>query len=134
MIVDGPDEGRAFPVAGATVLGRDRSAGIVVADPEVSRRHASVVAGPTGVRVEDLGSMNGTWVNGERIAEGRTLAGGDKLRVGTTVFRVELTASLEDSQREATKLTWLREPKPADREPRPDRAPAGMAESEDDQR
>lgn len=89
VIVDGPDAGRCFDLAGVVVLGRDRSAGIVVDDPEVSRKHASLAAHADGVEIEDLGSRNGTFVHGERIAACR-LTGGDRLRVGSTVLEVRV--------------------------------------------
>jgi pSer/pThr/pTyr-binding forkhead associated (FHA) protein len=88
IVVDGPDQGRRFEVAGVLVLGRDASAGIVIADPEVSRRHASLTLTGDELEVEDLGSRNGTWVSGERIDARRKLSEGDKLRVGKTVLKV----------------------------------------------
>ena len=88
MIVDGPDTGRLFEVAGVTVLGRDPSVGIVLADDEVSRRHASVMAESEGLMIEDLGSRNGTYVNGERIEGSRQLVERDKFRVGRTVLQL----------------------------------------------
>ena len=50
-------------------------------DPTVSRRHALIVRQPDGVRVLDDRSLNGVFVNGERI-EGRLLADGDEIIVG----------------------------------------------------
>jgi pSer/pThr/pTyr-binding forkhead associated (FHA) protein len=88
VILDGPDQGRRFEVTGVLVLGRDPSAGIVIADPEVSRRHASLTLTGDELEVEDLGSRNGTWVSGERIDARRKLSEGDKLRVGKTVLKV----------------------------------------------
>lgn len=91
-IVDGPDTGREFELAGVTVVGRDPSAGIVLADTEVSRRHASLRREDDRTVVEDLGSLNGTFVNGERIKESRLVTDSDKLRLGRTVLQLRAEA------------------------------------------
>ena len=89
-IVDGPDTGREFPIGGSLVIGRDPSAGIVLEDTEVSRRHAQVAPRSSGMVIEDLGSTNGTFVNGEQIEGERSLHGGEKVRIGTTVLEVSV--------------------------------------------
>lgn len=88
VIVDGVSAGRVFPVAGAVSIGRDSSAGIVIDDDQVSRRHAVVTADGDGARVDDLDSTNGTWVNGERVRGPRRIGAGDELRIGHTSLRV----------------------------------------------
>jgi Nif-specific regulatory protein len=65
------------------VLGRDAANGIAIADPSLSRRHCAVVRDADGYVVRDLGSFNGTFVNGERVVEHR-LTHGDRLRIGGT--------------------------------------------------
>jgi pSer/pThr/pTyr-binding forkhead associated (FHA) protein len=82
-LVDGKEY--AIPDGGITI-GRDASADIVVAQTAVSRRHAQVIAGPSGYIVNDL-STNGVFVNGEKIASGHSLSRADVLRVGTEEFR-----------------------------------------------
>ena len=58
-------------------------------DPEISRRHARLVRGESGeLTVEDLGSSNGTFVNGDRLQAVRTLQVGDVVRMGKTVLQV----------------------------------------------
>jgi pSer/pThr/pTyr-binding forkhead associated (FHA) protein/uncharacterized RDD family membrane protein YckC len=96
VIVQGPNEGREFDISGAIVIGRDTSAGLVIDDPEASRRHSSLSIEGDQLQVEDLGSTNGTFVNGARISEPKTLAEGDKLRIGTTVFEVHVAAPAEE--------------------------------------
>ena len=59
-----------MPVGEQVVIGRDPGAADVVLDqdPEVSRRHASFSPAGAGLTVQDLGSTNGTFVNGHRLA------------------------------------------------------------------
>ncbi len=73
---------------GALTVGREGSNGIVLAEEGVSRRHATLLRGPSGaVTVRDEGSANGVWVNGERIQEA-VLSPGDTVQFGASVFRV----------------------------------------------
>ncbi len=67
-------------------IGRGAENGLVLEDPEASRRHARIVADAGGHRVVDAGSRNGTWVN-EAQVEGRTLANGDHVRIGSTILK-----------------------------------------------
>jgi pSer/pThr/pTyr-binding forkhead associated (FHA) protein len=85
---DGPLAGRRVEVTSTLVLGR-QAADLVVDDPQVSRRHAAVRPAGDALEVEDLGSLNGTWVNGTRIDGPTRLAPGDRVRVGDTTFEVE---------------------------------------------
>lgn len=64
-----------------TRIGRSLAADVRFDDPTVSRRHALIVRNPDGVRVLDDRSLNGVFVNGERV-EGRVLADGDEIVVG----------------------------------------------------
>jgi hypothetical protein len=64
-----------------TRIGRSLAADVRFDDPTVSRRHALIVRQPDGVRVLDDRSLNGVYVNGERI-EGKVLADGDEIIVG----------------------------------------------------
>ena len=75
---------RSVPVTGTVVLGRGVEADVQIPDTGVSRRHAKV----EGNRITDLGSTNGTRVNGARITEAE-LQDGDRITLGSTeiVFR-----------------------------------------------
>lgn len=80
-------DGREYIVSPTGIsIGRDAGCDVVVPSPEVSRRHAELMAGPGGYTVTDL-STNGVFVNGERVARARTLARGDVIRLGTEEFR-----------------------------------------------
>lgn len=58
-------------------------------DPELSRRHARITRGPDGrLTIEDLGSANGTFVNGRRIDDPQPLHAGDTIAVGQTTLEV----------------------------------------------
>ncbi len=86
MLVGMPVDG-VYPIEGRARIGRGDESEVVLLDPSVSRAHAVVEVGgrPT---VRDLGSTNGTFVNGERI-EARGLRDGDELRFGNTRMRFE---------------------------------------------
>ena len=88
VVRSGPLAGRRVEVGAQLVLGREH-ADVTLDDEEVSRRHAVVRPVPGGLEVEDLGSLNGTWVNGARIERAAWLAPGDELRVGRITFAVE---------------------------------------------
>jgi pSer/pThr/pTyr-binding forkhead associated (FHA) protein len=91
VFTTGPLAGRRLEVGAALSLGRELG-DVVVDDPEVSRRHAVVRPArddPAGLEIEDLGSLNGTWVNGRRIDRPTRLAPGDRVRVGDSFLEVE---------------------------------------------
>ena len=76
--------GLTVPLAEEIVLGRDPACSVPLPSEEVSRRHALVAPAGDGHLLVDLGSTNGTWVNGREIERHR-LAGGDRIRVGAFV-------------------------------------------------
>jgi pSer/pThr/pTyr-binding forkhead associated (FHA) protein len=80
-------DGREYTLSGPTlVFGRDAGSDVVVAGTEVSRRHAEIQAMPEGYVLNDL-SVNGTYVNGERIGRQYLLARADVIRIGHDEFR-----------------------------------------------
>jgi pSer/pThr/pTyr-binding forkhead associated (FHA) protein len=87
VFTSGPLAGRQVEVTAVLVLGRE-AADLAVDDPEVSRRHASLRPAGDGLEIEDLGSLNGTWVNGARIEGVVRLSPGDRVRLGDTSFEV----------------------------------------------
>jgi DNA-binding winged helix-turn-helix (wHTH) protein len=68
---------------GSTVVGRDRDSAVRIDSPLVSRRHARIIVAPDETTVEDLGSKNGTQVNGRSIVQPVTLKDGDQLQIGS---------------------------------------------------
>jgi len=93
-IVDGPKalKGISVPVAGPVMIGRSPGADIVIADTFVSTQHARVAPlSDSSVVVEDLGSTNGTVVNGSRITAPTELRQGDEILLGTVRLKVVST-------------------------------------------
>jgi len=84
--VSGPTFGKTFGVVGALTLGRSAECDISIATDEISRHHAKLQVVPDGVMVEDLGSANGTFVNGLRVHGPTLMKPGDELRLDTVRF------------------------------------------------
>lgn len=90
LVTAGPAELKGMRVAlDRTVrIGREPGLELVVADDFVSTRHAQVVPGPDGPVLEDLGSTNGTVLNGALISTPGPLAAGDEIVIGTVRMKV----------------------------------------------
>lgn len=82
--------------AGETVLGRDDGCDVVLQDRSVSRRHAVVAVRAASATIRDLGSRNGTWVNGARIVDERKLRVGDRIELGVCGLGVQQIALQRD--------------------------------------
>jgi adenylate cyclase len=83
-------------VAGRSVIvGRGVGSDITVYDPTISRRHAELIAGPDGVLLKDLGSSNGTYVNGRRVMSTR-LAPNDAVTFGKVGYQLEAAPEAPD--------------------------------------
>lgn len=89
-----PRKGTRRTVAPETTIGRELC-DILLEDGEVSRRHAACRASGEGLAIEDLGSRNGTFVNGERVEGARALADGDIVQIGKTSWRFQASAKGE---------------------------------------
>jgi pSer/pThr/pTyr-binding forkhead associated (FHA) protein len=90
-VTKGKERGKRLSLDGDLLIGRAASHedGRLGDDPEISRRHARFSREADGhLRIEDLGSANGTYVNGERIDGARRLALGDLVRMGKTMLQV----------------------------------------------
>ena len=85
-------EGRRHVIPpGGALVGRSRECDIVLADANVSRRHAEIAPAAAGTwTISDLGSTNGVQVNGRRIEGAAQLHPGDRIALGTAVSAFEL--------------------------------------------
>jgi pSer/pThr/pTyr-binding forkhead associated (FHA) protein len=95
-VVSGPAAGQTVDIEGEIVIGREDT-DLAIDDGEMSRRHAVVRKHANRLQVEDLGSTNGTFVDGTRIAEPTLLGGGAEIKVGTTVLVVEGVLPVSDA-------------------------------------
>lgn len=94
MFKDG--ERRDFPVNGPTcIVGRKSDCALRVPTADVSRRHCEIKVNKGEITVRDLGSANGTYVNGKRVAESPVKAG-DELAVGPVKFYVQVDGKPAD--------------------------------------
>jgi predicted component of type VI protein secretion system len=113
-----------------TVIGRRRDCGLRILSAEVSRRHCLLRIDNGSLNVEDLDSINGTFINGQRIAGKQVLRPGDYLEIGPLQFLVEYelsqgtqdqlaehgagaTAEHEEGSRAATDKTKKTDPRSA---------------------
>jgi len=93
-VVEGPLRDQAFPLGDVTVIGRHPNWDVVLPHKTVSRRHALIVKAGDSYKIQDLGSINGIFVDNQRVGEA-TLANGSKIKIGECVLLFE-----EDSQAE----------------------------------
>ena len=84
------DESKTIKIKKGLVCGRDKNSDVVLKDPKVSLNHICFYVEDKKVFVEDLGSANGTFINGHKVEVGKThpLKNGDALRVGRTVLGI----------------------------------------------
>jgi len=77
----GPLNGQRWTLKGDVVVGRDESCHVVIQNRQVSRYHARLVSHPHGFQLEDLGSKNGTHINGHDVMEPIILQDGDVIQI-----------------------------------------------------
>ncbi len=87
IAIEGPFKGQTFPLREATVVGRSVEADLRLDDLAVSRLHARISLVVGGYFIEDLGSGNGTAVNGKTIAAPTPLKDGDRIELAGNLFR-----------------------------------------------
>lgn len=88
--LSGPRAGTEMPLKGRgeLVFGRGKEADLVLAEDLVSRRHAVLSLDGPAPTISDLGSTNGTFVNGERVSGKAPLRSGDRLLIGSSIARL----------------------------------------------
>jgi Inner membrane component of T3SS, cytoplasmic domain len=88
-ITEGGQAGLSAELAGGVVMiGRGADCQLILDDDYVSTRHARVATSENGVYIEDLGSTNGTYLNGQRITAPTTISLDDTIRIGKTILRL----------------------------------------------
>jgi pSer/pThr/pTyr-binding forkhead associated (FHA) protein len=91
VVLSGNDSGNEFPIEkSGTVLGRGTEADLSFTDDAMSSQHAVLEFADDGMRIRDLGSMNGTLVNGSD-AKATELKNGDRFKLGNHEFQLVVT-------------------------------------------
>jgi S1-C subfamily serine protease len=99
----GPNAGTAIDVTGTAVVGRGYDCDLTLADDKASRHHARLTETAEGtVTIEDLGSTNGTFVDGTRIAEPTPLRAGQEIVIGDTRLALDAPGTTQPIPPEAT--------------------------------
>jgi predicted component of type VI protein secretion system len=89
VVRSGPNAGKAYPLEGAELtVGRDPSNPVSINDGEISRRHAKLTWKGASYVLEDLGSTNGTFVNGTRLSAPLALKPGDAVSFGENIVLI----------------------------------------------
>jgi two-component system, cell cycle response regulator len=86
IVVSGPTMGQVHVLSDEAIIGRAPLVDIVIEDPAVSRRHVRLLKRSWDYVVEDLGSINGTYVNGARIMQPYELSSGERIQLGPRVI------------------------------------------------
>jgi diguanylate cyclase (GGDEF)-like protein len=96
VVIYGLDLGRKFDLGREeTVIGRSSKSDIQIDQESVSRSHAGITNSREGVRIRDLGSTNGTFVNDELVEGQRELRNGDFVKIGRTIFKYIAGGNIE---------------------------------------
>ncbi len=113
VVRKGPKPGQVFSLSSSTIsIGRDPMSDITLSDPEVSRYHAQMVETEAGYQIQDMGSTNGTYVDGERLGSSPLhLDAGKKILLGSSVV-LEYQEVAEGDNLIETKLDSDNEPEP----------------------
>ena len=85
IVKQGPNAGQRYEIDGELVIGRE-DAGLTIEDSEMSRKHAVIRPRDDALEIEDLGSLNGTFVNGAKIEGATRISGGDTIKLGVTTL------------------------------------------------
>ncbi len=99
-VADGPDWGRFVEIDGAQqalLVGQSPACALRLTDPEVSRRHLALEVTGVGLRLRDLSSTSGTWIEGVGVIDG-LVCPGDIVRLGYSVLRLERVPDASSKQ------------------------------------
>ncbi|WP_342378691.1 sigma 54-interacting transcriptional regulator [Myxococcus stipitatus] len=108
LVLEGESSWRfPLPAEGVVLVGRDDKADLKLKDESVSRRHARILVTEEGARVVDLGSQNGTTLNGQHIEEARPLMSGDVVAFGAVVAVVRARHRPMPARRALEAERWM---------------------------
>ena len=108
VVASGKNAGRTIAIKrNRLLIGRAEECDVRPLSEDVSRRHCEFVVGPTDVWIQDLGSRNGTFVNGVKISERTRLVDGDLVRVGVLELKVSCTDPAAKAGTEDDVSRWL---------------------------
>jgi pSer/pThr/pTyr-binding forkhead associated (FHA) protein len=108
IVASGKSAGRSIAIKrNRLLIGRAEECDVRPLSEDVSRRHCEVIVGPAEVWVADLGSRNGTFVNGQRIGEKTKVADGDIVRVGALELKVSCVDPATKAGTEDDVSRWL---------------------------
>ncbi len=123
VMSQGPQPGQTFTLdQHLLTVGRDPSSDIVINDPQVSRQHARIMRRGSLMVIEDLGSTNGTFVNGMRLTVPHTLANGDVVGLGDVVTLTYYGVSVATTEAIAGRPTMSSAPQAYGPQPSPPQA------------
>src|SRR6516164_4621270 len=101
VFLSGPAAGLRYEITGQLTIGRSRACEIALEDDKVSRQHARIELEQGEPTIRDLGSRNGTRVNGQRISSEVALLDGDRIQLGDSTAKLELEPNVSaDPQHE----------------------------------
>lgn len=106
-VLAGPEQGQVFKIARpTTTIGRSNTCEVVITDPLVSRQHCQILLGMGGINLRDLGSTNGTFLNGVRVTES-PIRNQDVISVGSTRFRFAVEVTKDSLESKTPKIDEL---------------------------
>jgi pSer/pThr/pTyr-binding forkhead associated (FHA) protein len=102
VVVGGKQAGTEIPVAGPKFLiGRGPECRLRPQSHLISRKHCAILLGVGTVSIEDVGSTNGTFVNGEKVQQRRELKNGDHIKLGMVELEVHIGTHVEGKKKQA---------------------------------
>lgn len=130
VMTTGPEPNKVFELSTQEIIiGRDVNADVTINIAEVSRRHSRMRMEPSGFVIEDLGSTNGTFVNGQRLTGPYVLRPGERIQLGeavTLTYQVaqfDLNATVVTPSSSVNTVSGAKPAMPPAQPPRPMQAP-----------